>query len=110
MAECAILAGTCLLSAYVLGAQRPHEGAADTAAARWMRDTVVQDLAGRPGMIVGLPRFQSDTAWVTASRTETTAPDRIYEFSVEYRFERRGTAWTLMPTRLFMHGHGVRKP
>jgi hypothetical protein len=71
---------------------------------------VMQDLAGRPGMIVGLPRFQSDTAWVTASRTETTAPDRIYEFSVEYRFERRGTAWTLMPTRLFMHGHGVRKP
>jgi hypothetical protein len=106
----ALLVGTGLFLASTLQAQRAYESAGDTAAARWMRDTVTQDLSNRPELRIGQPRFQADTAWLSASRTEKTAPDRIYEFSVVYRFERRGAVWTLMPTRVFMHGHGVRKP
>jgi len=87
---------------------RAQRSEADTAAARWMRDTVVKDLASRPSLTVGVPRFRADTAWLTASRTETTAPNRIYEFSVEYRFERRGGAWLLMPSRVISHAHGIK--
>jgi hypothetical protein len=79
----------------------------DTATVRWMRDTVVRDLANRSGMVVGVPRFHADTAYLTASRMETTAPDRVYVFSIDHRFERRNGAWVLMPTRLIMHGHGI---
>ena len=90
-------------------AQR-SEPPTDTAAARWMRDTVTRDLASRPGMVVGFPTFRADTAHLTASRTETTPPDRIYVFSIEYRFERRDGVWLLMPTRMFSHAHGKRVP
>ena len=47
-------------------------------------------------------RFANLLQGVTASRTENTAPDRSYMVTVGYRFERRGGAWVLMPTR----GHG----
>lgn len=80
----------------------------DTAAARWMRDTVAKDLAGHLPMTVGEPRFSADTAWLTASRTETTLPDRLYEFRIEYRFERRDSRWVLTPERKVIHLHGGR--
>ena len=38
---------------------------------------MTRDLAGR-NMVVGVPRFRADTAWLAASRTETTPPDGIY--------------------------------
>ena len=104
------LVAACLSFAVSLAAQQGEETGADSAAARWRHDTVTKDLAGRPGMEVGVPRFRADTAWLTASRTETTPPDRIYVFSVEYRFERRGDVWVLLPTRVISHAHGRRSP
>src|SRR5688500_9581848 len=74
---------------------------------RWMKDTVSVRLEHRrEGMVIGEPRVTGDVALLKASRLEKTGVDGLYEFGVEYRFERRGGVWTLTNQVTMMHGHG----
>jgi hypothetical protein len=78
----------------------------DTAAMLWMRDTVSKDLAGRyPGIVIGYPWLKGDTAWVRASRFENGG---LYEFTTDYRFERRGR-WVLSDSRGPWYGRITRR-
>jgi len=79
---------------------------------RWMWATVRAELraGGHGDTVIGEPRVKGDTAFVTASRLENNGGvEGLYEFGIEYRFERRG-GWVLTGSRTIMHGQGPRPP
>lgn len=96
-----LLAALTIMAAAPLAAQQP-----DTAATRRMMDAVRADVGPRyPDVEIAEPRVRGDTAWVRASRSSV---DLLYEYSVEYRFERRDGTWVLTLRRMVTHSHMAR--